>query len=41
VTHSESLYFANFHFMMKCGIIWGDNSTNSKSIFALQMKIAS
>jgi hypothetical protein len=33
------VYFAYFHSTMKCGIILGGNSSNSKKIFTLQKKI--
>jgi hypothetical protein len=35
----KSVYFAYFHSIMKYGIIFWGNSTNSKKIFTLQKKI--
>jgi hypothetical protein len=35
----KSIYFAYFHSTAKCGIIFGDNSLNSKMIFTLQKRI--
>jgi hypothetical protein len=35
----KSIYYENFHFVIKCGIILGGNSTNSGTIFTLQKKI--
>jgi hypothetical protein len=35
----KSVYFAYFHSIMKYGIIFWGNSSNSKKIFALQKKI--
>jgi hypothetical protein len=35
----KSIYFANFHSIVKYGIIFGGNSSESKKIFTLQKKI--
>jgi hypothetical protein len=35
----KSVYFAYFHSIMKCGIIFVDNSSDSKKTFTLQKKI--
>jgi hypothetical protein len=35
----KSIYFAYFHSIMKYGIIFGGNSSNSRKIFTLQKKI--
>jgi hypothetical protein len=34
----ESIYVAYFHSQMKCGIVFGGNSPNSKMIFTLQKR---
>jgi hypothetical protein len=35
----KSIYFVYFHSIIKYGIIFGGNSSNSKKIFTLQKKI--
>jgi hypothetical protein len=35
----KEAYFEYFHSIMKYGIIFGDNLSNSKKIFSLQKKI--
>ena len=35
----NSIYFAHFHSVMKYGISFGGNSSNSGKIFTLQKKI--
>jgi predicted membrane protein len=35
----KSIYFAYFHSIVKYGIIFWDNSSNSRKIFTLQKKI--
>jgi len=34
----KSIYYAYFHSIIKYGIFWGDNSSNSAKIFTLQKK---
>jgi hypothetical protein len=35
----KSIYFAYFHTLMKYGLIFGGNSSDSKKVFTLQKKI--
>jgi hypothetical protein len=39
ITTLKSVYFAYFHSVIKCRIIWGGNSSSSAKIFSLRRKI--